>query len=32
VTRIGTVTDGGVRMDGEPLPDRGYTHGTEGTT
>jgi len=28
VTRIGTVTDGGVTLDGEPLPDRGYTHGT----
>ncbi|CCQ35380.1 thiamine-monophosphate kinase [Natronomonas moolapensis 8.8.11] len=27
VTRIGTVTDEGVRMDGEPLPDRGFTHG-----
>jgi thiamine-monophosphate kinase len=29
VTRIGTVTDpeAGVRMDGDPLPDRGYTHG-----
>jgi thiamine-monophosphate kinase len=26
ITRIGTVTDGGVRADGEPLPDRGYTH------
>ncbi|WP_331235721.1 thiamine-phosphate kinase [Natronorarus salvus] len=23
---IGEVTDGGVRMDGEPLVDRGYTH------
>lgn len=28
LTRIGTVTDGGVTLDGEPLPDRGYTHGT----
>ena len=27
VTRIGTVTDEGVRMDGAPLPDRGFTHG-----
>ncbi|WP_255150933.1 thiamine-phosphate kinase [Halorarius halobius] len=27
VARVGTVTDAGVRMDGEPLPDRGYTHG-----
>jgi len=26
VTRIGTVTDGGVELDGEPLADRGYTH------
>jgi thiamine-monophosphate kinase len=26
VTRIGTVTDAGVRADGDPLPDRGYTH------
>ena len=28
VARIGTVTraEAGVRMDGEPLPDRGYTH------
>lgn len=25
-TRIGTVTDGGVTIDGAPLPDRGYTH------
>jgi len=29
VTRVGTTTDEGVRMDGEPLPDRGYTHGSE---
>jgi thiamine-monophosphate kinase len=31
VTRVGTVTDpdAGVRMDGDPLPDRGYTHGRE---
>ena len=28
LTRIGTVTDAGVSLDGEPLPDRGYTHGT----
>jgi thiamine-monophosphate kinase len=27
VTRVGSVTDDGVTMDGEPLPDRGYTHG-----
>ena len=27
MTRVGTVTDDGVRMDGEPLPDRGFTHG-----
>jgi len=29
VTRIGTVTDAdaGVTLDGDPLPDRGYTHG-----
>jgi len=24
--RIGTVTDGGVTLDGEPLADRGYSH------
>jgi len=24
--RIGTVTEEGVRMNGEPLPDRGFTH------
>jgi thiamine-monophosphate kinase len=28
LTRIGTVTAEGVTLDGEPLPDRGYTHGT----
>ncbi len=27
LTRIGTVTDDGVRMDGDPLEDRGFTHG-----
>ena len=27
LTRIGTVTDAGVTLDGDPLPDRGYTHG-----
>ena len=27
LTRIGTVTDSGVRMDGETLSDRGFTHG-----
>jgi thiamine-monophosphate kinase len=26
LTRIGTVTGSGVTLDGEPLPDRGYTH------
>jgi len=26
LTRIGTVTDAGVTLDGEPLDDRGYTH------
>lgn len=27
LTRIGTVTEAGVTLDGDPLPDRGYTHG-----
>jgi thiamine-monophosphate kinase len=27
LTRIGTATEAGVTLDGEPLPDRGYTHG-----
>ncbi|AHG00376.1 thiamine-monophosphate kinase [Halostagnicola larsenii XH-48] len=27
LTPIGTVVDDGITMDGEPLPDRGYTHG-----
>ncbi|MEF8773298.1 MAG: thiamine-phosphate kinase [Halobacteriales archaeon] len=27
ITVIGEVTDGGLRLDGKPLPDRGYTHG-----
>ncbi len=27
VTPIGRVTEGAVTMDGDPLPDRGYTHG-----
>jgi len=27
VTVLGDVTDSGVRLDGDPLPDRGYTHG-----
>jgi thiamine-monophosphate kinase len=27
LTRIGTVTGSGVTLDGDPLPDRGYTHG-----
>ena len=26
VARIGEVTDGGVEMDGDSLPDRGFTH------
>jgi thiamine-monophosphate kinase len=29
VSRIGEVTASGVEMDGEDLPDRGYTHGGE---
>lgn len=29
VTVVGEVTDGSVVADGEPLPDRGYTHGGE---
>lgn len=28
LTRLGSVTDTGVTLDGEPIPDRGYTHGT----
>lgn len=28
VARIGTVTEEGVRMDGDALPDRGFTHGS----
>jgi len=28
VTVVGEVTDDGVELDGDPLPDRGYTHGT----
>lgn len=27
LVRVGELTDGGVRMDGEALPDRGFTHG-----
>ncbi len=27
ITRIGTVVESGVTLDGEPLADRGYTHG-----
>ena len=27
LTRIGTVTAAGITLDGDPLPDRGYTHG-----
>ena len=26
LTRIGTVTEDGCTLDGDPLPDRGYTH------
>lgn len=26
IEQVGTVTPAGVTMDGEPLPDRGYTH------
>jgi thiamine-monophosphate kinase len=31
LTRVGTVreADAGLTLDGEPLPDRGYTHGAE---
>ncbi len=29
VTPVGRVAEDGVTMDGEPLPDRGYTHGDE---
>ena len=29
LTPVGEVTESGVRMDGDPLPDRGYTHGQE---
>ena len=28
LTQIGRVTDDGVTLDGEALPDRGYTHGS----
>ncbi|WP_332897216.1 thiamine-phosphate kinase [Haladaptatus sp. CMSO5] len=28
LTKIGVVTGGGVELDGTPLPDRGYTHGS----
>lgn len=28
LSRIGTVTGQGVTLDGDPLPDRGYTHGS----
>ncbi|NHN60199.1 MULTISPECIES: thiamine-phosphate kinase [Halorussus] len=27
ISEIGEVTESGVEMDGEPLPDQGYTHG-----
>jgi thiamine-monophosphate kinase len=26
LTRIGTVVESGVTLDGDPLPDRGFTH------
>jgi thiamine-monophosphate kinase len=26
LSAVGTVTDDGVALDGEPLADRGYTH------
>lgn len=26
VTRVGEVTSGGLRLDGKPMPDHGYTH------
>jgi len=29
LSRVGTVTDADVEIDGEPLPDRGFTHGVE---
>jgi thiamine-monophosphate kinase len=29
VTEVGRVTETGVTLDGDPLPDRGYTHGGE---
>ena len=29
LTVVGEVVEDGVRMDGDPLPDRGYTHGKE---
>lgn len=29
LARIGTVTDSGVAVDGDPLPDRGFTHSSE---
>ncbi|MEF8813296.1 MAG: thiamine-phosphate kinase [Halovenus sp.] len=27
VTRVGEVTEEGITLEGDPLPDRGYTHG-----
>ena len=27
VTPVGTVTEAGVTLDGDPMPDRGFTHG-----
>jgi thiamine-monophosphate kinase len=30
LVRVGETTDGGVRLDGEPLPDEGWTHGANG--
>ncbi len=29
ISVVGSVTDSDVKMDGKPLPDRGYTHGQE---
>jgi thiamine-monophosphate kinase len=28
LSTVGTVTETGVTLDGDPLPDRGYTHGS----
>jgi thiamine-monophosphate kinase len=32
LSQVGRVTDDGVTLDGEPLPDRGYTHGESSAT